>query len=88
MYRRYIRERIIDLLKSTIKKYGKPLHILMTDHGSQIYKCSAVKFIIIFFEYCLPSRDRQPNTIVFLFDPVTVTIGLLSAEIYLFLLTT
>ena len=37
---------------------------------------------------CLSSRDRQPNTIVFLLDPVTVTTGLLPAEIHFFLLIT
>ena len=30
-------DRIIYLLKRTIKKYGKPLQILLTDHGSQFY---------------------------------------------------
>ena len=28
---------VIDLVKQTIRKYGKPLQILMTDHGSQFY---------------------------------------------------
>jgi hypothetical protein len=36
---------------------------------------------------CLPSKDRQPNTIVLLREPVTVTIGLFPAEIHFFLLT-
>ena len=29
-------ENVIDLVKRTIRKYGKPLQIL-TDHGSQFY---------------------------------------------------
>ena len=49
--------------------------------------CIAVKFIIYCLNNCLPSRDRQPKTMVFLREPaVTVTIGLLFTEIHFFLL--